>query len=891
MISEKAHNKFFGFWKLDTFGNFSISMLLIAVLSGILLAVSYDVENPAKSISLILISNPAASFLRNMHYWSAQLFLIFSVLHVWDHFVRKTESKLKFGVWIRLGFALFFIFFVMISGFIIKGDADSANAQIIISQLFKSVPLFGDLLSNFLVGKQGDYQLLYIHHVATATIFLLIILYEHSGLIWGKVKTFLQSLFVVTVLSILITPLIKTEFDVLIRGPWYFLGLQEILHYLSVPVISVWALIILLAIFILIPKFKARFNDITKNSFMILFLIYSFLTVFAFYFRGEDWEMKPFGAEEYTTGFDVKLLNPFVSLPDSTAEFAVIGNRYEGCITCHGDVSGFSPAHSPEALGCYSCHRGNPFEMDKEKAHANMIRIPGNLSDAGLSCGTTNCHPGIHERVNASLMNNLTGMISVDRFVFDEIYTLDDTATVKSLGDTPADKHLRQLCVSCHTGAVKTEFGAITHESRGGGCNACHLNYSENALNELQGDSLKLKRFHPSLSLNITDDHCFGCHSRSGRITMNYKGLHETQLNKNEINDTSNYEILEDGRVALKVIPDVHYEKGMACIDCHISYEVMGDGNSYLHKEEQLILKCEDCHSEKVDSKKYTGLDDEERKIFDLREFKQYGTRVLATAKGERGILNAFVSGEEKYLITKLSSKKLPLKEPAKVCTQGKAHDEVSCSTCHSSWAPQCIGCHTEYFPEENSYDHLTRARVEGSWDEFVGEYLPEPPVMGIRKTGRDYEVIGNIPGMVLTIDKKGGSEKIFKRLYAPAVPHTINKKARDCQSCHFNSLALGYGRGQLKLENKRITFEAYYAEREEDGLPEDAWIGFLTEPTGNFSTRSNVFPLNLELQKRILRVGVCLTCHKDNPEIVDRMLDDFSGALKSVSKNCTIVF
>jgi hypothetical protein len=42
--------------------------------------------------------------------------------------------------------------------------------------------------------------------------------------------------------------------------------------------------------------------------------------------------------------------------------------------------------------------------------------------------------------------------------------------------------HLRQLCASCHLGAEKTALGPNDHESRGRGCNACHLSYSATAL-------------------------------------------------------------------------------------------------------------------------------------------------------------------------------------------------------------------------------------------------------------------------------------------------------------------------------------------------------------------------------------------------------------------------
>jgi len=121
-------------------------------------------------------------------------------------------------------------------------------------------------------------------------------------------------------------------------------------------------------------------------------------------------------------------------------------------MNCHENVSGFSPSHNPGAIGCTSCHFGNPFTLDANKAHKGMILIPGNLSNASLSCGTTACHPEIVERINKSLMSTNSGIVSVDRFVFGENVSPDVPSHIKNLGHSAADKHLRDLCANCHLG-------------------------------------------------------------------------------------------------------------------------------------------------------------------------------------------------------------------------------------------------------------------------------------------------------------------------------------------------------------------------------------------------------------------------------------------------------
>ncbi|MFN3695016.1 MAG: DUF4405 domain-containing protein, partial [Ignavibacterium sp.] len=118
MFKEKFKS-FVDFWNLP-FGNIATASFIIAVVSGVFLAIPYDVKNPYESISALLLINPAAVFFRNVHYWSAQIFLVFTIIHIIDHLRRETEYKVKDGVWFRLTVSILTTFFVMLSGFILK---------------------------------------------------------------------------------------------------------------------------------------------------------------------------------------------------------------------------------------------------------------------------------------------------------------------------------------------------------------------------------------------------------------------------------------------------------------------------------------------------------------------------------------------------------------------------------------------------------------------------------------------------------------------------------------------------------------------------------------------------------------------------------------------------
>jgi hypothetical protein len=233
------------------------------------------------------------------------------------------------------------------------------------------------------------------------------------------------------------------------------------------------------------------------------------------------------------------------------------------------------------------------------------------------------------------------------------------------------------------------------------------------------------------------------------------------------------------------------------------------------------------------------------------------------------------------------------LNPPATICTEGKAHSRLSCNSCHTEWVSHCIGCHTEYEPNEIGYDLLVKKEVKGDWIEHASFFFAEPPALGIISNNSEKSIKTFIPGMIISIDKKNNEKTLFKRLYAPTFAHTIIKESRTCKSCHNNPLILGYGRGELTYikEGKygKWNFKPKFAFSEFDGLPEDAWIGFLREGIKPFSTRENARPFTIEEQKKILTAGACLTCHEENSKVMKKSLIDFENLLKQVTDSCLL--
>lgn len=895
----------------DTFGAVATANLLLCAVSGIFLAIPFRVDQPYESIGILLITNPWGTLFRNIHYWSGQLFLIFTILHTWDYIKRPQEIDQPRGVWFRLILSILATLFVMLSGFILKGDADSLQARRIFESLISGIPLAGKVLVHSLFGQEGTFQLVYIHHIATATIFLFIVLFEHARKIWVKPLTFLVVLLVVSLFGFLFQAPLHNNLHQVVKGPWYLVGLQEILHWMKHPSRILLLLLVLLILLYYLPGIK-KYSVPGKRIILYSFYAYLVLTLIGYFFRGENWQLiwpweKGYATQVYLPfkPDPIRLKSDFTSMQKEKVPL-VLG-RAESCLVCHDQMQGFSASHDPRAIGCVACHGGNSFSLNKQSAHAGMDVIPGNLQDAPLRCGSARCHPRIPFRVNRSIMTTLSGMVSVDRFVFGENPAISTLSNINELRQSPADNHLRDLCAACHLGNKKREAGPISETTRGGGCNACHLNYSELALSSMkkyhnaEKTDSTLPLFHPQLSLHITNRHCFGCHSRSGRIATSYEGWHETLLTGAEVAGKTEYRILEDKRIYRYIAEDVHHQKGLECIDCHVSYELMGDGNVYHHKEQQVKIRCEDCHfASSPMLQSLDGLDQETKTIMEVRKFYPVRGKVLLGKVSGVSYPNTGINTNDSlYLVSKNSGKIHPLPSPSgNACAEGAAHSRISCSGCHTAWAPRCIGCHTLYEPSSTGYDLYENRFTRGAWVEFAGKYLAVAPTLGVEE-GKKTRIRTAIPGMILTIDKRDypgyddSEPSIFHRLYAPIEAHTIQKKGRSCSSCHQDPVTLGYGEGLLEYQIMNgkgyWRFKPRYANNKQDDLPADAWIGFLKQRDELTSTRENFRPFNLPEQQKILTVGACLTCHEDDSPIMQESLSDFQSLLHQVSSYCIL--
>lgn len=889
-----------------TLGDLATAAFILAAASGVAVAIPFNPADAYGSLASLLLADAAGTFLRNLHYWSGQLCLVLTLLHLWDHLWVGTETQVRKGVWLRLALTLPILAFLMLSGFLLRGDADAQQALRIVSQLLGQVPGLGALAVTFLFGRSPRLDVVYMQHAATATILVWLFIIEHARRLWPKPTAFLGVGLAAGLLSLWLTPGLHDGLDPIVKGPWYFLGLQEILHWTRWPSLVLPVCLLLIVLLYGLRTLRVPRAQRVKRVLLVLGLAYALLCLVGAFFRGASWT---WGFTWPRNGGNLQAGWVFARTPAAPVPLPSVQGRPEGCLVCHKDVTGLGDAHRPEALGCASCHGGNPLTLQKARAHAGMRLIPGNLADAPRSCGTTGCHGDIIPRVERSVMATMSGVVDVDRQVFGE-RTFGGPpvfADVAELKHTPADTHLRQLCASCHLGEKKALLGPDNGDTPGGGCTACHLEYTPAAAKALADYQHQKSRgpaeppkVHPALSLKVDSEKCFLCHSRSGRISTNYEGWMEMHDPPDSLRSTTSqqdplHRTLADDRVFERAAPDIHHTQGLDCVDCHTAKEVMGDGVAHARKSSQVRLVCQDCHAKPgavLPSLPAAALDPESRRLLVLRK-QPLPQRFIQTGRGEALVNATFDAAGHPVLLRKQTGLSLPLKPQAEACT-APGHARLGCGTCHTGWAPSCASCHTSYDPQGEAYDWMADADVRGAWKETSGPFEARLPTLGIQASatpGQSDQVQTFVPGMVLTLDHPGASTR-FQRLYARTEPHTTQKGARSCTSCHNDPEALGYGKGRLVCERTtrggRWRFTPTLPPGP-DGLPADAWIPFLGTRPGPVSTRSDVRPFSVAEQKRILAVGACLTCHDARSAPMVQSLRDFQGVLRRRRPQCLV--
>jgi len=305
----------------------------------------------------------------------------------------------------------------------------------------------------------------------------------------------------------------------------------------------------------------------------------------------------------------------------------------KGCLACH---TGIEPIRDHDSKmmqaiyeegkkmgdpnGCIVCHFGDPDEeVEKEKAHKELVRYPGSMWVNDKTCGK--CHEDHIYNLHRNLMQTEAGKIQgavwgwgalsgykpiwgnydindpdglVPKWGTDnykkymhklaEKYPDNFPSELKELPETDLENlkehpeeavftYLRSECLRCHVGVKGKERRG---DYRGMGCAACHIPYSDEGLYE-GGDSTIDKNIPGHMLVHsiqssrktkvtvngttysgIPSQQCSSCHNRGKRIGVSFLGMIESSYDTPWNEDGSSQPKLH-GKGYQHIKEDVHH--------------------------------------------------------------------------------------------------------------------------------------------------------------------------------------------------------------------------------------------------------------------------------------------------------------------------------------------
>ena len=141
-------------------GGTAIFLVFVLILTGALEMFYYipSVSEAALSIQTITFLVPFGGLVRNLHYWSGQLLLIISVVHLLRVvFTGSYAPPRRFNYLMGLG--LFVIIILLdFTGYILRWDTGIQWALVVGTNLIKTIPFFGNSFYQLLMGGSAPSQ-------------------------------------------------------------------------------------------------------------------------------------------------------------------------------------------------------------------------------------------------------------------------------------------------------------------------------------------------------------------------------------------------------------------------------------------------------------------------------------------------------------------------------------------------------------------------------------------------------------------------------------------------------------------------------------------------------------------------------------------------------------
>ncbi len=240
-------------------GELATSALIVSIVSGLIVAYQYEVAEPFVSTVAIDGLLPFGRFFRALHFYSSQFFVLFIFIHTLVEIKKRDIRTYPPARWFVLTMTIPAAVFALFTGYVLRYDATGQSAGAIAEHLIAKVPLIGHVLDRFMIAipNEGLNRVYLLHIILTIVLWTVGTWYHTKKPI--VTKNSLISIIILTIITSLIfsAPMDEPGLNVtLIKGPWFFLAVQELLRYIPPIFAGILYPITPVVILAFLPKFK-----------------------------------------------------------------------------------------------------------------------------------------------------------------------------------------------------------------------------------------------------------------------------------------------------------------------------------------------------------------------------------------------------------------------------------------------------------------------------------------------------------------------------------------------------------------------------------------------------------------------------------------------------------
>ena len=272
-------------------------------------------------------------------------------------------------------------------------------------------------------------------------------------------------------------------------------------------------------------------------------------------------------------------------------------------------------------------------------------------------------------------------------------------------------------------------------------------------------------------------------------------------------------------------LKDIHLEKGMQCVDCHFEQDVHGNGKLYAEPRAAIELDCVDCHGtiEKHATLITSGIAAPEggthldalrtpwnERRFEWRDGKLYQRSMVEPDKEWEVVqtLDTITPGNPHYS-EKSRWAKTVRKDgatwgdiPSDESQLAHANSRMTCYACHTSWTPNCFGCHLAMQANQRKPMLHNEGLLTRNWTSYNFQVLRDDGFMlGIDGTVTGHRVAPARSSCAVVVSSQNANREWLYYLqqtisaegfsgtaFSTFVPHTVRAtETKQCDDCHVS--------------------------------------------------------------------------------------------------------